>query len=155
MYLLLLLTIVIVNQQLLTIVNIQLLIQLLTIVIQPVLDFSAILVFRMDEYIFNKRFGFSSLPDMGFPCTQKLKKLKPVWNFISANCHIGFSRVNIPGGNLTGRNHLEKKTGAFCRGNLPGIHPPRVLCVHYFLSNVYFSPSDSPSKTMKNIFYFI
>ena len=116
------------------------------------LDFSAILVFRMDEYIFNKRFGFSSLPDMGFPCTQKLKKLKPVWNFISANCHIGFSRVNIPGGNLTGRNHLEKKTGAFCRGNLPGIHPPRVLCVHYFLSNVYFSPSDSPSKTMKNIF---
>ena len=28
-------------------------------------------------------------------------------------------------------------------------------CVHYFLSNFYFSPNDSPSKTMKNIFYFI
>ena len=28
-------------------------------------------------------------------------------------------------------------------------------CVHYFLSNFYFSPNDSPSKTMKNVFYFI
>ena len=28
-------------------------------------------------------------------------------------------------------------------------------CVHYFLSNVYFQPNDSPSKTMKNTFYFI
>ena len=28
-------------------------------------------------------------------------------------------------------------------------------CVHYFLSNFYFSPNDSASKTMKNVFYFI
>ena len=28
-------------------------------------------------------------------------------------------------------------------------------CVRYFLSNLYFSPNDSPSKTMKNVFYFI
>ena len=28
-------------------------------------------------------------------------------------------------------------------------------CVSYFLSNFYFSPNDSPSKTMKNVFYFI
>ena len=28
-------------------------------------------------------------------------------------------------------------------------------CVPYFLSNVYFSPNDSTSKTMKNVFYFI
>ena len=28
-------------------------------------------------------------------------------------------------------------------------------CVRYFSSNFYFSPSDSPSKTMKNVFYFI
>ena len=28
-------------------------------------------------------------------------------------------------------------------------------CIHYFLSNFYFSPNDSPSKTMKNVFYFI
>ena len=28
-------------------------------------------------------------------------------------------------------------------------------CVHYFLSNVYFQPNDSPSKTIKNTFYFI
>ena len=27
--------------------------------------------------------------------------------------------------------------------------------VHYFLSNLYFLPNDSPSKTMKNVFYFI
>ena len=27
--------------------------------------------------------------------------------------------------------------------------------VCYFLSNFYFSPNDSPSKTLKNIFYFI
>ena len=28
-------------------------------------------------------------------------------------------------------------------------------CVRYFLSNVCFSLNDSPSKTMKNVFYFI
>ena len=28
-------------------------------------------------------------------------------------------------------------------------------CVRYFLLNFYFSPNDSPSKTMKNVFYFI
>ena len=28
-------------------------------------------------------------------------------------------------------------------------------CVRYLLSNFYFSPNDSPSKTMKNVFYFI
>ena len=28
-------------------------------------------------------------------------------------------------------------------------------CVHYFLSNFYFSPNDSRSKTIKNVFYFI
>ena len=28
-------------------------------------------------------------------------------------------------------------------------------CVCYFLSNFYFSPSDSPLKTMKNVFDFI
>ena len=28
-------------------------------------------------------------------------------------------------------------------------------CVRYFLWNAYFSPSDSPLKTMKNVFYFI
>ena len=28
-------------------------------------------------------------------------------------------------------------------------------CVCYFLSNFYFSRNDSPSKTMKNVFYFI
>ena len=26
-------------------------------------------------------------------------------------------------------------------------------CVCYFLSNFYFFPNDSPSKTMKNVFY--
>ena len=28
-------------------------------------------------------------------------------------------------------------------------------CVHYFLTNFYFLPNDSPSKTMKDVFYFI
>ena len=28
-------------------------------------------------------------------------------------------------------------------------------CVRYFFSNFYFSPNDRPSKTMKNVFYFI
>ena len=28
-------------------------------------------------------------------------------------------------------------------------------CVRYFLRNVYSSPNDSPSKTMKDVFYFI
>ena len=28
-------------------------------------------------------------------------------------------------------------------------------CVCYFLSNFYLSPNDSPSKNMKNVFYFI
>ena len=30
-----------------------------------------------------------------------------------------------------------------------------IACVRYFLSNLYFSPNDGPSKTMKNVFYFI
>ena len=29
------------------------------------------------------------------------------------------------------------------------------VCVHYFLTNFCFSPNDSPSKTKKNVFYFI
>ena len=28
-------------------------------------------------------------------------------------------------------------------------------CVHYFLSNFYFLPNDSPLKAMNNVFYFI
>ena len=28
-------------------------------------------------------------------------------------------------------------------------------CVRYLLPNFCFSPNDSPSKTMKNVFYFI
>ena len=28
-------------------------------------------------------------------------------------------------------------------------------CVRYFLSIFYFSPNDSPSKTMKSVFYFV
>ena len=28
-------------------------------------------------------------------------------------------------------------------------------CVRNFLPNFYFSPNDSPSETMKNVFYFI
>ena len=28
-------------------------------------------------------------------------------------------------------------------------------CVRYFLTNVYLSPNDSPSKTMKDAFYLI
>ena len=28
-------------------------------------------------------------------------------------------------------------------------------CVRYFLTNFYFSPNNSPSKTMKDVFYFI
>ena len=28
-------------------------------------------------------------------------------------------------------------------------------CVHYFLTNFYISPNDSPSKTMEDVFYFI
>ena len=28
-------------------------------------------------------------------------------------------------------------------------------CIHYFLWNFYFSPNDSPSKTMKNVFNLI
>ena len=28
-------------------------------------------------------------------------------------------------------------------------------CVHYFISNFYFSPNNDPSKAMKNVFYFI
>ena len=33
-------------------------------------------------------------------------------------------------------------------------HPVKA-CVCYFWSNFYFQPNDSPSKTMKNVFYFI
>ena len=29
----------------------------------------------------------------------------------------------------------------------------RKACLHYFLPNFYFSPNDSPSKTMKKFFF--
>ena len=29
------------------------------------------------------------------------------------------------------------------------------ICAHYFYQILIFSPNDSPSKTMKNAFYFI
>ena len=32
---------------------------------------------------------------------------------------------------------------------------PLKACVRYFLTNFYFSPNDSPLKTMKDVFYFI
>ena len=32
---------------------------------------------------------------------------------------------------------------------------PFKVCVYYFLTNFYFSPNDSPSKTMEDVFYFI
>ena len=28
-------------------------------------------------------------------------------------------------------------------------------CVHYFLSNFYFSPNDSPFKTMKSFLFYL
>ena len=34
-------------------------------------------------------------------------------------------------------------------------HSSFKACARYFLSNLYFSPNDSPPKTMKNVFYFI
>ena len=39
--------------------------------------------------------------------------------------------------------------------NLLHISKSIKACACYSLSNFYFSPSDSPSKTMKNVFYFI
>ena len=37
-----------------------------------------------------------------------------------------------------------------------GVFPPLFkACVRYFLSKFYFSPNDSSSITMKNVFYFI
>ena len=33
--------------------------------------------------------------------------------------------------------------------------PAFKACVRYFLSNFYFPPNDSHSKTIKNVFYFI
>ena len=38
---------------------------------------------------------------------------------------------------------------------LYGIFASFKACVRYFLSNFYFSPNKSPSKTMKNVFHFI
>ena len=43
--------------------------------------------------------------------------------------------------------------------NAEGLDPTTSVkikaCVHYFLRNFYFSPNDSTSKTMKDVFYFI
>ena len=39
--------------------------------------------------------------------------------------------------------------------HINNLHQNIKACVCYFLSNFYFSPNDTPSKTMKNVFYFI
>ena len=45
---------------------------------------------------------------------------------------------------------------SFSRGNFSGANFMLIVkaCVRYVLSNFYFSPNDSPSKTMKNVFLF-
>ena len=50
------------------------------------------------------------------------------------------------GDRLTANVHIGKKYFHFINCFLE---------ILYFLSNFYFSPNDSPSKTMKNVFYFI
>ena len=44
-----------------------------------------------------------------------------------------------------------------CHWNLNSLTALKMLkaCVRYFLSNFYFLSNDRPSKTMKNVFYFI
>ena len=60
---------------------------------------------------------------------------------------------------LSVRNFAKKFTGSSC-GSLLGVKffinffCRFKACVRYFLSNFYFSPNDSPSKTTKNIFLF-
>ena len=51
-------------------------------------------------------------------------------------------------------NHRKKTNRAVLFSSRPF---PNILkaCVRYFLSNFYLSPNDSPSKFMKNAFYFI
>ena len=40
-------------------------------------------------------------------------------------------------------------------GNNLEDYPIFKACVHYFYQIFIFSPNDRPSKTMKNVFYFI
>ena len=60
----------------------------------------------------------------------------------------------IDSGNFSVRGYLTliwKNSGTHMHGLAVYIK----ACVCYFLSNFYFSPSDSPSKNLKNVFYFI
>ena len=60
---------------------------------------------------------------------------------------------------LTGRKRGEKKNTIASLGfTVPYLNlaPPKFkACVHYFLTNFYLTPNVSPSKTVKDVFYFI
>ena len=51
-------------------------------------------------------------------------------------------------------NVLEKELEELKQENL-SLKTKLKACIHYFLLNFYFLPNDSPSKTMKSVFYFI
>ena len=57
--------------------------------------------------------------------------------------------------NLIGREYKKAEPFDRNRENLLTQNNELKGCVHYFLSNFYFSPNDSCSKSMKNVFYFI
>ena len=62
--------------------------------------------------------------------------------------------------NLQNNNPPENQSIRLIYCPLPQIVAPLKVtiikaCVRYFLSNLYFSLNDSPSKTMKNVFYTI
>ena len=88
------------------------------------------------------------------------KKIKWFWGFLCWR----IERSNGPGETSNGKLHflcslsqeLKKWTSMLysLSNQLKNISCFKA-CVRYFLLNFYFSPSDSPSKTMKNVFYFI
>ena len=53
---------------------------------------------------------------------------------------------------------MDKPTSsvpAHCKGVSPILNGLFKACVRYFLSKLYFLLNDSPSKIIKNVFYFI
>ena len=56
------------------------------------------------------------------------------------------------------RNKFLQRVRYLLQEKLTYIYPAFKTCTHYFLSFFFlfsFSPNDNPSKTMRNVFYFI
>ena len=98
---------------------------------------------------------FLDCPKINF---ELISRGNPPWTNFNHHLVLKFwpqsNQEHMKVGSVSPTDHLVSIGSATFWFELNGPLPLKA-CACYFLSNFIFSPNDSPSKTMKNIFYFI